>query len=89
MNGDPILRRIWRVQAKLARAAHYDPVQYAANAEKNVREIEKRCGFKFRYADPATLVSRHAKMAESHAEYGTKAQKRKPGTRRVSVGKPS
>ena len=44
MNGDPILRRIWRVQAKLARAAHYDPVQYAANAEKKVREIEKRYG---------------------------------------------
>jgi len=72
MNGDPILRRIWRVQAKLARKAHYDPVQYAANAEKKVREIEQRYGFKFRYADPATLVPRHAKVAEAQAEYGTK-----------------
>jgi hypothetical protein len=89
MNGDPILRRVWRVQAKLAREANYDPVKYAVNAEKKALEIEKRYGFKFRYADPATLVPRHARVAEAREEYGAKSRKQGPTSRRDTKSKPS
>lgn len=69
MNSDPILRRIWRVQGKLARKAGYDPKTYAGNAEKAVREIEKRYGFKFKYADISQPSVRPLQIAEARTEY--------------------
>lgn len=69
MNSDPILQRIWRVQGKLARKAGYDPKTYADNAEKAVREIEKRYGFKLKYADVSQLPVRRMKIAEARTEY--------------------
>ena len=76
MNSDPILKRIWRVQGKLARKAGFDTKTYADNAEKAVREIEKRYGFKFKYADISQLPVRPLQIAEARTEYTVKRRKR-------------
>ena len=76
MNNDPILRRIWRVQGKLARKAGYEPKTYADNAEKAVGKIEKRYDLKLEYADISQLPARPLKVAESQTEYKVKRRKR-------------
>lgn len=72
MNNDPILKRIWRVQDKLARKAGYDPGTYADNAGKTVEKIEKRYGFKFKYADIPQIPPQSLRIAETPTEYKVK-----------------
>ena len=76
MNSDPILRRIWRIQGKLACKAGYDPKIYSDNAEKAVREIEKKYGFKFKYADISQPPVRPLQIAEAQTEYKVKRKTR-------------
>jgi hypothetical protein len=80
MNADPILKRIWRVQGKLARKAGYDARTYAQNAEKTLQTIERRYGLTFKYADISELTVRPLKVAEEGTEYIAKPTppRRKP-----------